>query len=65
MEKQKVKWGDRRDGKRVHAPGLQTVMTALFPKRTESEVYLNETIDVTELMKYLEKKNEGRTDGKR
>ena len=64
MEKQKVKWGDRRDGKRVHAPGLQTVMTALFPKRTESEVYLNETIDATELMKYLEKKNEGRTDGK-
>ena len=57
MEKQKVKWGDRRDGKRVQAPGLQTVMTALFPKRTENEVYLNETIDATELMKYLEKKN--------
>jgi hypothetical protein len=39
-------------------------MTALFPKRTEAEVYLNDTIDATELMKYLEKKNEGRTEDK-
>ncbi|MBE6123211.1 MAG: 2-oxo acid dehydrogenase subunit E2 [Erysipelotrichaceae bacterium] len=62
--KQKVKWGDRRDGKRVDAPGLQTVMTALFPKRTECEVYLHDTIDATKLMEYLEKKNEGRTEGK-
>lgn len=61
---QRVKWGDRRDGKRVRAPGLQTVMTALMPKRTEAEVYLNDTLDATELMKYLEKKNEGRTEGK-
>ena len=27
----RVKWGDRKDGKRVSAPGLQTVMTALMP----------------------------------
>ena len=56
--------GDRRDGTRVKAPGLQTVMTALLPKRTECEVYLHDTIDATELMKYLAAKNEGRTDGK-
>ncbi|MCR4950991.1 MAG: 2-oxo acid dehydrogenase subunit E2 [Solobacterium sp.] len=61
---QRKKWGDRRDGRRVRMPGLQTVMTALLPKRTDAEVYLNDTIDVTELMKYLEKKNEGRTDNK-
>lgn len=60
----RVKWGDRKDGKRVKAPGLQTVMTALMPKRTEAEVYLNDTIDATELVKYLEKKNEGKTEGK-
>jgi len=60
----KKRRGDRRDGKRVQAPGLQTVMTALFPKRTDSEVYLNDKIDATELLKYLEKKNEGRTEGK-
>ena len=61
---QNKKWGDRRDGKWVKAPGLQTVMTALFPKRTDCEVYLHDTIDVTELLKYMEKKNEGKTEGK-
>ena len=55
----KRKWGDRRDGKRVRAPGLQTVMTALLPKRTECEVYLHDTIDATELMKYLGARNAG------
>jgi pyruvate/2-oxoglutarate dehydrogenase complex dihydrolipoamide acyltransferase (E2) component len=60
----RVKWGDRKDGKRVSAPGLQTVMTALMPKRTEAEVYLNDTIDATNLIAYLDKKNEGKTDNK-
>ena len=64
MAEEKVKWGDRRDGKRVKAPGLQTVMTALFPNRTDTEVYLNDTIDATELVRYREKKNEGREDGR-
>ena len=57
-------FGDRRDGKRVKAPGLQTVMTALLPQRTGCEVYLNDKIDATELIKYLERKNEGRTERK-
>ncbi len=56
-EKRKKKWGDRRDGRRVKAPGLQTVMGYLLPKRTDCEVFLNDTIDATELVKYLEKKN--------
>ncbi len=51
------KFGDRRDGRYVKAPGLQTVMGYLLPKRTDCEVYLHDTIDATELMKYLEKKN--------
>ncbi|MDO5438462.1 MAG: 2-oxo acid dehydrogenase subunit E2 [Erysipelotrichaceae bacterium] len=42
---------------RVKAPGLQTVMGYLLPKRTDCEVYLNDQIDATELIKYLEKKN--------
>ena len=42
---------------RVKAPGLQTVMGYLMPKRTDCEVYLNDTIDATELIKYLDKKN--------
>ena len=56
-EKKKVAWGDRRDGKRVKAPGLQTIMSYLMPKRTDCEVYLNETIDATKVVRYLEEKN--------
>ena len=56
-KKRRRHWGDRRDGRRVKAPGLQTVMGYLLPKRTDCEVYLNDTIDATELMQYLERRN--------
>ena len=60
MSKQRRHWGDRRDGRWVKdAPGLQTVMAHLMPNRTDNEVYLHDTIDVTELVRYLEKKNAG------
>lgn len=49
--------GDRRDGRLVKAPGLQTVMAYLLPKRTDCEVYLNDQLDATELVSYLEKRN--------
>lgn len=57
MSDNKRKWGDRRDGRWVKAPGLQTVMGYLLPKRTDCEVYIHDTIDATELLQYLEKKN--------
>ncbi len=56
-QKRKRKRGDRRDGRWVKAPGLQTVMGYLFPKRTDCEVYLRDQIDATELLKYLEERN--------
>ncbi len=56
-KKAKRRWGDRRDGRRVKAPGLQTIMGYLWPKRTDCEVYLSDKIDATELMTYLEKRN--------
>ena len=56
-EKRRRKWGDRRDARRVRAPGLQTIMCYLWPKRTDCEVYLNDTIDATELLAYLERRN--------
>lgn len=62
--KVKRRWGDRRDGRRVKAPGLQTVMGYLFPKRTDCEVYLNDVLDVTELLKYIEQKNASHPDYK-
>ena len=53
----KRKWGDRRDGRWIKMPGLQTVMTTLMPNRTDCEVFLQDTIDITDLTAYIEKKN--------
>ena len=58
MEKPKRRFGDRRDGRWVReAPGLQTVMAHLMPNRTDCEVCLHDTLDATELMKFIEEKN--------
>lgn len=58
LEKKPRRWGDRRDGVWVRdLPGLNAVMAFLFPTRTESEVFLHQDIDITELLKYLETKN--------
>lgn len=54
----KRRWGDRYDAKRVRdLDGVHHYMAYLMPKRTDAEVYLNETIDVTELLKYIAEKN--------
>ena len=53
----KRKWGDRRDGRRVKVTGLQTIMASLWPKRTDCEVYLHDTIDVTKMLEFVDKKN--------
>lgn len=59
VEKKPRKWGDRRDGHWVKdAPGLNVVMTCLMPNRTDAEVYLRQEIDITELLKFIEKKNQ-------
>jgi len=55
--KRRRRWGDRRDGRRVKAPGLQTIMGYILPKRTDCEVYLHDTFDATELVAWLEKRN--------
>ncbi len=57
-EKYKRRLGDRRDGRWIRdVSGLTTLMMHIMPDRTDSEVYLNEKIDVTDLLSYLEKKN--------
>ena len=54
----KRRWGDRRDGRWVRdVPGLTTIMMHIMPKRTAAEVYVNEKIDATELVRYIERKN--------
>ena len=51
--KKKRKWGDRRDGRRVKAPGLQTIMCYLWPYRTYCEVYRYDNVAATALLRYL------------
>ena len=54
----KRRWGDRRDGRWVRdVPGLTTIMMHIMPRRTAAEVYVNEKIDATELVKFIERKN--------
>ena len=54
----KRKWGDRPGARYVKdVSGLTTIMLHLMPKRTESEVYLADKIDATELVRFMEKKN--------
>ena len=64
-EKRKRHFGDRKDGRWVRElPGLNVIMAHLWPNRTDCEVYLNDTIDATELVKYLEEKNAAHPDQK-
>ena len=54
----KRKWGDRPGARYIKdVSGLTTIMLHLMPKRTESEVYLSDKIDATELVRFIEKKN--------
>ena len=56
--KPKRRWGDRRDARWVRdVPGLQTVMGHLMPNRTDAEVFMKDSFDVTELLPYLDAKN--------
>lgn len=53
------KWGDRADAYRIRdIDGVHFYMAYLMPKRTEAEVYINQKIDVTNLLKYIKAKNE-------
>ena len=57
-EPYKKRFGDRRDARWVRdISGLTTIMMHIMPNRTDAEVYLNDRIDVTELLQFLEKKN--------
>ena len=51
----------RKDGKRVtNLDSVHKIMPYLMPNRCEAEVYSTERIDVTELLNYLDKINEGK-----
>ena len=37
--------------------GMQNIMFDLMPRRSDSEVFMNDKIDVTEFVKFMEKEN--------
>lgn len=58
MDKPRRRWGDRRDARWVReADPMHTFMPYLMPKRTDSEAFIRETIDLTPINAYLAKKN--------
>jgi len=49
---------DRKDGKYIKEDdALHAIMPYLFDKRTESEVYIKEELNITKVMKWIEKQN--------
>ena len=50
---------DRRDAKRVNdLTGMAQICIDLKPNRCDSDVYINQKLDVTELVKYIESNKE-------
>lgn len=54
----KRKWGDRRDGVLLrNIDAMHFMMPIMMPNRCDNEAFVSERIDLTNLSKYLEKKN--------
>lgn len=54
----KKHWGDRRDATRVrNCDAMHVIMPYIYPNRADNEAFIQESIDLTELNEYLEKKN--------
>ncbi len=60
MSEQKRRWGDRKDATLIRRmDGLHAIFPHLMNHRTDAEVYVNMEFDVTDTLRYIEKKNEG------
>ena len=65
MEKQKRKWGDRKDGVWLKdIPAMNRIMPSLLPNRADNEAHISVDIDLRPMNEYLAKLNEGRTEDK-
>ena len=57
------KLGDRKDGALLRdIDSMHFVMPLMYPNRCDNEAYISERIDLTNINKYLEKKNVGNPD---
>ncbi len=56
----KRRFGDRRDATLVRdIDSMHFIMPLMYPNRCDNEAFMSETIDLTNVMKFLEKKNAG------
>ena len=63
MEKQKRRWGDRKDGVLLRdLDGMHFITPLIYPNRCDNEAYISETIDLTNMNAYLAKLNAGETE---
>ena len=63
MEKQKRRWGDRRDGRLLRElDGMHFITPLIYPNRCDNEAYISETVDLTAINRYLEEKNRDETE---
>lgn len=63
MNNEKRRFGDRKDAKLCRdVNGLNQILIDLKPKRSLSEVYINQKIDVTNLVEYVKNKKENEKD---
>ena len=59
----KKRFGDRRDGYKVRDAGaFQKFLLRIKPLRCDADVFINQKIDVTNLVKYMEKKKKENPD---
>ena len=55
----KRKWGDRFDGKLIkELDPMHVIMPIIYPNRCDNEAFFKETLDITELRAFVNKKNE-------
>ena len=58
MEKRKRRFGDRKDGYLLRdLDSMHVIMPLIYPNRCDNEAYVSETIDLTNINAFLEKKN--------
>ncbi len=58
MEKEKRRFGDRKDGKLIRdLDGMHFITPLIYPNRCDNEAYVAERVDLTAINAYLAKKN--------
>lgn len=63
MKETKRRFGDRKDGTLLrNLDGMHFITPLLYPNRCDNEAYISETIDLTNINAYLERKNANETE---